>query len=296
MRNSSFHLSTLVAPLALFAGVLLGACGQSSASTAFEGEGNEKPANPNQGGTTFGGTDAGTTVSPTRGSPLCAVVAGQCTPDDDGQKALAYGALPCASAPGDGGAPDSNVTGCRITKSNDDTTAAPRCVEADRKGLDGASCEKGRDCAPGFDCVDGEKGSVCRRYCCSGSCETHSSQNGGPTFCDVQKLVETIGLQAPVCMPLKTCKLLVTGQCGDKETCAIVTDKGVAGCVPIGTANVGGPCDEEHCAADLTCLGSPGDRRCYKLCKTDGAECGTMQKCATGSVFTDTSFGVCQDE
>jgi hypothetical protein len=97
-------------------------------------------------------------------------------------------------------------------------------------------------------------------------------------------------------MPLKTCKLLLDGQCGDKETCAIVTDKGDTGCVPKGNANVGDPCDQEHCAADLTCLGSPGDRVCYKLCKTEGSDCGPMQKCTTGSVFTDTSFGVCKDE
>jgi hypothetical protein len=101
---------------------------------------------------------------------------------------------------------------------------------------------------------------------------------------------------APVCMPIKTCKLLHHGDCGATETCAVVTEDGETGCVLKGSAKAGEPCEDQHCGTDLTCLGSPGDRRCYKLCRVDGADCGSIERCTTGSVFKDTTFGVCKED
>ena len=77
---------------------------------------------------------------------------------------------------------------------------------------------------------------------------------------------------------------------------AIVTEKGDTGCVASGTAKATDPCDEERCAAGLTCLGSYGDRRCYKLCRVEGSDCAAGKTCATGAVFQDTSFGVCKEK
>jgi len=184
---------------------------------------------------------------------------------------------------------------CRVRKRGDGYVAS--CEdETNGLGTDGATCTEGADCAPGFDCIAGDKGGTCRRYCCSGSCAAQTAHNGGPTFCDIRKLVDFTEHLVPVCLPLKTCKLLQAGQCGDTETCAVVTEKGDTGCVEIGNANVGDSCESQHCAAGLTCFGSPGDRRCYKLCKVDGADCGPTQKCTTGAVFQDTTFGVCNDD
>lgn len=245
--------------------------------------------------TTFGGTDASASPgSAVRGSPLCAVTESTCNPDDDGSKSST-----CVGMVPDAGVNDldaSAAAACRIDRQGD-AGFAPTCLasQANWRGTDGVACEQSADCAPGYDCVDGDKGGVCRRYCCSGSCATHTSQNGGPTFCDIQKLFDFNTHNAPVCMPLKKCKLLKVGECVDKETCAVVNERGETGCVPKGPALAGDSCDEEHCAENLTCLGTPGDRRCYQLCRTDGTECGPTKKCTTGSVFQDTTFGVCKD-
>jgi hypothetical protein len=155
------------------------------------------------------------------------------------------------------------------------------------------SCEHAKNCAPGFDCVKGDNGSVCRRYCCAGSCDESASQNAGPVFCDIQRLVDADDHRAPVCMPLKPCKLFAPGDCGAAETCAIVNDKGTTGCVEGGAVKVDQPCDVDQCELGLTCLGRPGDRRCYKLCRIDGADCDSTQTCTPGSIFHDMAFGVC---
>jgi len=295
--------------LALVGGSVAIACNSSfdglGASSSPRGS-DENAEAPTSGGTSYGSSD-GSAAAPKRNltSPLCGYAENvDCMPDDDGAGALRSGALRCAT-PQDGGlpAPDASTKtpGCRITEKQDGDGGvvgyAPKCTnDADRRGTDGVACQSGSDCAPGFDCVHGEKGPVCRRYCCSGSCEDHSSQSGGKTFCDIQELAEFGGHKVPVCMPLKTCELLRDGECGYDETCAIVTQKGETGCVPRGDAKVGDPCDEAHCDSNLTCLGSFGDRRCYKLCRMEGSECGAMQTCTSGSVFQDTAFGVCQDD
>lgn len=279
---------------------LVAACMAASESQFADSKGNGDDApQPTEGFAPGVGSSDGGLRGPIReqGSPLCGSES-VCSPDDDGTATLAKGAAGCEpdSDAGLGGATDAAASGCRLGT----TDGGGACYPANRRGVDGAHCEHGSDCAPGFDCVEAEKGSVCRRYCCSGTCEGQTSQNGEPTFCDVRKLVDVNPRKAPVCMPVKRCTLLDPESCEPKETCAVVSEKGETGCVPQGTARTGESCDGEHCQVDLTCLGSPGDRRCYKLCRTTATageqtgQCGPMQTCMTGSIFVDTTFGVCR--
>ena len=245
------------------------------------------PANQQQGP-----SDAGAaTLDVVRGSPLCRVMPDNCVPDDDGLH-HADGAVTCAS-PDPSTADASTATrSCRIKRSTiAPGTLSPSCDDC-TTGRDGALCGKAADCAAGFDCVSGQKGSTCRRYCCLGSCETQTSQNGGATFCDVQQLAD-LSAPAPVCMPLKHCMLLGTGECATSETCAVVDQNGSSGCVEVGDALVEASCEELHCAAGLTCLGQAGNRKCYELCKVGSSSCGA-KTCKTSSLFKDSSFGVCQ--
>lgn len=305
-------------PLALVAIPLAVACSVSESPSSFAdpktraGDDGvvqpEAPANtgdPNP-------TDAGTTIG------LCGVSTKSCTPDDDGTLGLTAETHACATpVVTDAGATQAKGAdastadfACRVTAKDGPmcpTATDPQAPpNADKNGVDGVACQTDAECAPGFDCVaaaKGEKTNVCRRYCCSASCDGVTSHNGGPTFCDVRKVVRSEAapidspLLAPVCMPIKTCTLLKEGECADGETCAIVNDKGSTGCVPTDgdiSAKEKQSCEKKHCAAGLTCLGTPGDRTCYKLCKTGGQDCATGQVCTTGSAFVDTSYGVCK--
>jgi hypothetical protein len=227
---------------------------------------------------------------PYRGSPLCHVKDDTCDPDDDGTKVgnTSY-AKACAVIPDPEAGVTSTPKGCRLSG----TGAIPACLDADPQNTDGMKCVSGAECAPGFDCVVSNDVGFCRRYCCSGSCASYRSQAGAETFCDVQKLQGSL-TKAPVCMPIKTCKLFTLGECADDETCSVVTDKGATGCVANGPANVGEPCDQEHCSAGLTCLGQAGSRKCFQLCRTkNGPTCATNQICKTSTIFTDPTIGVC---
>lgn len=246
-----------------------------------------------------GGADDAATTSPTvtpyKGNPLCSFTGDRCMPDDDGTR-LSRDAIPCAESDDAGSSDDTadggTVMGCRVSREGLGLTTA--CLPAKATGTDGVSCNTGDDCAAGFDCVEGDKGgSVCRRYCCAGTCETQMSQNSGTTFCDVQRLVDTAH-KAPVCMPIKHCKLLEVGGCVDNETCAIVTASGESGCVAIGTAQAGDSCEEDHCGAGLTCVGQVGNRKCYQLCKVSGNTCAQGLICKTTTLFKDPEYGVCQ--
>lgn len=264
----------------------LGACDDDVEDTPPANAGTNDQRPPGFTDTTPAVNDAGAQSGPDTKHGLCGATSA-CSPDNDGTQTPDG----CATAP-DAGLPAASYQGCHVTQVNG--TRVPRCEPADPLGVDGTTCAKSADCAPGFDCVEGDKGPVCRRYCCSGSCDAQLSRNGGSTFCDVGKLTDVDQHMVPVCMPIKACKLLNPTDCGDKETCAVVNDKGSTSCVPKGDAKVGDACDETHCDSALNCLGNPGDRHCYKLCHVDGNDCGAMETCTTGSVFKDTTFGVCK--
>jgi len=275
------------------------ACGSADSSAFGGGSDNGDPNGTSSGGSSSsGGTQEliGDSSAPKtdayRGSPLCRITETTCNPDDDGlnhYSATANTGVPCAVAPAPDAAPVADPMGCRLAGASD-----PICGAATPEHGDGAKCNNGTECAPGFDCVAADGMGVCRRYCCSGSCSENRSQNGGDTFCDVQKLQAT-GDKAPVCMPLKTCKLFVAGECAETETCAIVTESGGTGCVANGAARVGESCDTEHCNVGLTCLGQPGSRTCYQLCHTkDSSSCGPTQTCKTATIFNDPMIGVCK--
>jgi hypothetical protein len=318
-RSTPFAFAALtVAAVSL---VSVAACSGGSNSSASEGSQNAND-NPATSDTSTGGnpnaslgsasSDASAAAPAVRHavSPLCAYTEGTCFPDDDGASSFDLAAPTCpssstdnvkdASTEVDGG--DDNVTvtfgACRVEPvGSDATTVKPACETANRQGTDGVSCTSGADCAAGFDCVVGEMGAVCRHYCCSGSCDGRTSKNGGSTFCDLQAIARPGGNQnVPVCVPLKSCKLLADGQCAATETCAVVTDDGVTGCVHVGGAKAGDSCDRDDCAANLTCLGSVGDRRCYQLCHVEGADCASNELCTTAALFQDMSFGVCRSQ
>lgn len=298
-RSTRLFLNSAVAAAALAATALAAGCSTES-SSSDPSAGSPAPLddeNANPGNPKAGSEDAAAVkMTAYRGNPLCHVVAPtDCMPDDDGSR-LTTGTSECAQpAPdaGDAGAADFQSGGCRIARVDGDIVS--HCFStAAANGRDGASCENGSECAPGFDCIAGEKGGkTCRRYCCLGTCKGQLSQNGGATFCDIQSLVD-VNQKAPVCMPLKRCKLLGSGECTTNETCAVVTESGDTGCVALGEQQVGASCDDQHCAATLTCLGQPGSRKCYKLCKVGASECGSSQVCRTSTVFKDPAFGTCQ--
>jgi hypothetical protein len=291
--RSFVSLSSSFVACALVALATLVACGSADSLSAFE-DTSDGGANATGGGentpTEFLADSAPPPADSYRSSPLCRVTAKTCNPDDDGT-ADGGTSVACWVAP----APDSGVTttdakACRLSG----PTSDPACGPANAEHGDGAKCDEGKDCAPGFDCIAGDGMGVCRRYCCSGTCASNRSQSGGDTFCDVQKLQKT-GDKAPVCMPLKTCKLFEQGECADNETCAIVTESGGTGCVSNGGARVGESCDTDHCNVGLTCLGQPGSRTCYQLCRTkESSACGTTQTCQTASIFNDPTIGVCK--
>lgn len=298
-RSTQLRLRVLLAASALVAGVTVTAGCSTQATSAFADGEPTSPLNDQGGGTnapSLAAADAGATKPMVyRGNPLCQWTGNECMPDDDGYR-LTAGAQPCAEPPPDAGDAALDATpghGCRLAPGPAGSAIAPVCADVSTPGGDGASCTRGEDCAAGFDCIAGDKTMACRRYCCSGTCKGQLSQSGGATFCDVQDLAE-FTQKAPVCMPLKRCMLLGTGECSADESCAVVTESGDTGCVRIGAQQVGASCDEGHCAAKLTCLGQPGSRKCYKLCKVSSSECGSSQVCATSTVFKDPNFGICQ--
>lgn len=295
MRNSSLLAASLVS------GFLLLAAACSNVGTF--GDSFAERNTPNAAGDNAPGgsvsSDGGTpSLAASAVSQLCSE-SQACLPDDDGTSTSSggyggYGA--CATRVVDGGTDNPrHDNGCRVV------AGAPTCFRdggADRQGVDGVSCSSGSDCAPGFECVVGDtsRGAVCRRYCCAGSsaCNDHTAQNGGRTFCDVQQLEQSDAL-VPVCMPIKQCSLLKKGECSASETCAVVSDRGETGCVAIGPQEAGASCERAHCQAGLTCLGTPGARRCYTLCRlSDESACNGTKKCTTSSLFPDSSSGVCQ--
>lgn len=294
-RSTRFPFKDFASALVLGAAVIAAGCSSQAEATSFQ----EEPTKPLEDQNASGGNPGLPTVDggaskpvPYRGNPLCRVTT-QCMPDDDGFRTATRGTAACTESAVDAGAAETSKA-CRIAR-DESGVVAPTCrVDGDGHGGDGTTCTTGSDCGAGFDCVAGEKGSkTCRHYCCTGSCKMQPSQNGGTTFCDVQPLVD-VNHKAPVCMPLKRCTLLGTGECSATESCAVVTESGDTGCVTIGDGQVGASCDEDHCAAKLTCLGQVGSRKCFKLCNVSGNDCPSPQTCETSTVFKNPAYGICQ--
>lgn len=217
-----------------------------------------------------------------RGNPLCRAKKDlTCWPDD--------GALGCGGA--DAGSSDASLEGaatCRVHQTG------PACTPIGALA-DGATCTRSAECGAGSDCALRADGTgQCRPYCCSGSCEKVLAPTGGATFCDVAQLAEESKLKVPVCVPVRPCKLLRASECVVGETCAVVAETGTTSCVATGPAQVGESCDEARCTIGLNCLGRPGARRCFQLCRVGQAACGVNLQCKTSSLIGDPEFGICQ--
>jgi hypothetical protein len=227
------------------------------------------------------------------GSPLCNAARWRgCYPDD-----LAP-AKPSDCAMGSDGGTDDATAGsdngllaCRVQPAHGDAGVQPGCASAGMSTDDGL-CSDSADCAPGYECI--ARG-VCRRYCCAGECASQDQ------FCDIQWMAGGNATRVPVCMPIRACALLPNAPdtCGRSESCAVVRDNGTAGCVANGGRQAGEECDTGHCARGLVCLGTPGARRCYILCRTapGGTECASTPKqtCMGGlPLFPSPGVGICE--
>jgi hypothetical protein len=297
-RRTRFSLQLLLAALALSVGAA-GAGGCSSETTdSVAATGTTAPPidDPPAGPATNIAPDATVDTVPYHGNPLCHMAVGDstCSPDEDEYRFLIGQCEKPAADAGDAASNGIPAGACRIVRGDGGVSATCSQEDTTTGGGDGATCKGGSDCAPGFDCVVGENGAnTCRHYCCAGTCKGRLSQNSGGTFCDVQSLVD-VNQKAPVCMPVKQCKLLGSGECAANESCAVVTESGDTGCVTVGEQQAGASCDTDHCAANLSCLGEPGSRKCYKLCKVNSADCTGLQVCETSTLFKDPTFGTCQ--
>lgn len=237
-------------------------------------------------------TDAGAAV-PSLGSPLCNLTHFHaCVPDDAVDACVSTHAPPTSDGgtSGDGGAADAGLVdlACHVREiaSDGGTTIGPTCLPAGQS-VDGEGCLKATDCAAGYECV-GSPG-VCRHYCCNGRCA------GGGEFCDIETDVDS--LKVPVCALVHTCKALSATECGDGETCSIVTDDGTTSCISQGPARVAESCEETNCGLDLTCLGSFGSRKCFQLCDPTHPCSAQGDKCISSpaTLFKQAGLGVCQN-
>jgi hypothetical protein len=315
--RSLFHLAWVGVLVA--AGAACGNIGLSAAEASLPssgGFGHEADASSDAGAATppLGGADAlgpgaadSAAASASVGNPLCFFGYSDggvhfCQPDTSSQCAQpaeedagTFTGWEDAS-PGTAGGGDAG--GVRSACHVEPLPTGQACLTAGSGG-DGAQCQKSTDCADSFECV-GSPGQ-CRHYCCGGnaSCDQASNETTGTTFCDVQPAVPS-GLNVPVCEPVRSCTLLLTGtgngSCPQGETCAVVKDDGTTSCVTIGTVGIGGDCDVYHCAADLTCLGAAGSRTCFQLCEVDSpGACPTGTTCTSSAqLFTNANVGICQ--
>ncbi len=234
---------------------------------------------------------------------LCVVTtASVCDPDSPAT------ASSCHVAP-DGGAYNpaagydgGDILACRVqpaTSVTSDGFGLPTACSVAGSGTAGEKCTEPTDCAAEFDCVGGM--GTCRQYCCAGNV-----QCGPQEFCDIQPLAVATTTKVPVCMPIESsgCSLrsalanAPTGatSCLPGQTCAIVREDGTTGCVEAGGKTAGEPCNTDHCADGLVCLGALNARLCYALCLTSGSgECPSPMTCQGGlPLFQDPTVGVCR--
>jgi hypothetical protein len=273
----------------------------SSGSSSVPGL-NGRDAGANEGGSEAGGVDATTFDSPStpafQGNPLCHAsrAIGACYPDDP---ITPMTATACNADAGEGDS--GGGLACHVAPNG----SLPVCLAAG-SGADGDSCMGPADCASGFECVGP---GICRPYCCSGlvRCAAGDDAGGAGEFCDIQRATGTTDSKVPVCMPIRSCSLLgqlehVDGgdsHCGTGQTCAVVRgDNGATSCVATGPAMAGDPCDAEHCAAGLVCLGT-SQPKCYQLCLTPTStepppSCPPGLTCQGGRpLFPDPAVGIC---
>jgi hypothetical protein len=259
-------------------------------------------ASSDDGGFDAAGIDA-TIDSPStaafQGNPLCHAsrAIGACYPDDP---ITPMTATACNT---DGGANDAGGgLGCHVSPNG----SLPVCLAAG-PGMDGDHCASSTDCAAGLECV---ASGTCRPYCCTGpgKCAAGGDAGGPGEFCDIQQVAGPTDTKVPVCMPIQSCSLLAqltqvdagASQCGAGQTCAVVRgDDGATSCVAIGKAMAGDPCDTEHCAAGLVCLGI-SQRKCYELCLTQATATAPLSACPAGltcqgglPLFPNPAVGIC---
>jgi hypothetical protein len=179
---------------------------------------------------------------------------------------------------------------CRVA--DEEGGAGPMCTSAGI-GTDRSPCTTSENCGSGFECVGtagGGQPGQCRHYCCGYACDDPS------TFCDIRATFDNAELVVPVCMPITPCKLLIDDvACGTDGSCAVVDEtQGTTSCVPIGPRTDGEECEYAHCALNLTCLGTPGARKCHKLCHTDSTynECPAGEVCKGNSTTFKDSLGI----
>jgi hypothetical protein len=268
----------------------------SSSGTAVESEpdgaGQDAAAAPSNDDD--GGTSADVASDMWRvvvvGDPLCNASKTQgCYPDDrTAATAASCGLAPDGSASGVAGYAD-GLLACHVQPSG--TSVQTVCTAAG-PGLDGTACMVPTDCAPGEECVGT---GTCQRYCCSGESQCITDE-----FCDIQTITTFPHTRVPVCMPIEGpgCGLLDPSACLRGETCTVVRKDGTTGCVAVGSAKPGDSCNTEYCGPNLVCLGNPGDRHCYTLCRTTTTDtiCAAINKVCKGAapLFSDPKFGVCQ--
>lgn len=269
----------------LLGAVSIAACAMQS-SEDFAASATD-PGNSEPIGTGDAGRAADAAAAPVpSGSPLCSRKSASCTEVGQGCGASEPDA---ATPPPDGGA--ASLQTCRLEA---DSKAS---CSANGSAAEGATCEKAEDCSEGLECVrnGGRVEGQCRAYCCAGTCDVVAN-SGGKTFCDIQ-FSRTGSFKVPVCMPVKPCKLFDKAGCTTGETCAVVNDEdGTTGCVEEGPAQVGQSCDEVHCGAGLTCLGRPGSRRCFTLCKEGVTTCPAPSRCVwPAPTFSTQGIGICVD-
>lgn len=226
-----------------------------------------------------------------QGNPLCrASRFTGCYPDD---MINACDFTPGSAASDDPDASENIAPACHVVAGG----LVPRteCLPSTVAGMYASSCSRATECSPGYECVTGgATGGTCRHYCCGGNSACSDNQ-----FCDVQPVAQSPGLLVPVCMTEIPCVLLddENDTCPAADQCSVVRDNGATSCVAVGTAQDGDPCEQEHCARGLVCLGALGQRLCEPLCLTaNPVRCKSTGRTCVGTLplFQNPLFGVCQ--
>lgn len=306
--SASTLMRRFPAPFALVAALVasMGACADAGLPSSFENDAapgvDATPTSDAGLNVPDSGAAVGAPVSPLCKRPVesCALDAVTCVeavadagPRSGGDASVSDAAVRDAGA-SDSGATDADATPPSPSALRCTADARETACELAGAGADGDTCGRDRDCAAGFACTRaagmGAKEGQCRRYCCAGSCTADAT--GKKFFCDVQAKTEGV-LPAPVCMPVRPCRLLQQGACETGETCSPVI-QGSSSCVAVGGATEGMSCDEDHCADGFVCLGAPGARKCKRLCHDSLRPCPTGAQCVGGyPYFDEDGFGVC---